>query len=92
LIAEVTDGLGTMAQVNYPYETNFTRYLPANPVKTACVNGQVDQKSDDDGYVAGLGKAFKVYNGDGCFSLKPHSGSDSGWGYQCCIEMVMPIA
>ena len=30
------DGLGTMAMVNYPYATNFTANIPANPVKAAC--------------------------------------------------------
>ena len=47
LINEINDSLGTMAQVNYPYDTNFTRFLPGNPVKTACTKGAVTTKTDD---------------------------------------------
>lgn len=32
----VSDSLGTMAMVNYPYETNFTANLPAWPISEAC--------------------------------------------------------
>ena len=39
LLGAISDALGTMAQVNYPYDTNFTRFLPGNPVKTACTKG-----------------------------------------------------
>lgn len=93
LIGEISDALGTMAQVNYPYDTNFTRFLPGNPVKTACTNGKVDPASPDDGYVKGLAAAFTVFNGKDCVPLSSTGGGDAnGWGFQCCIEMVMPIA
>ena len=36
IIDVLNDGLGTMAMVNYPYATNFTANIPANPVKAAC--------------------------------------------------------
>jgi lysosomal Pro-X carboxypeptidase len=38
LIATISDSLGTMAMVNYPYETNFVNPLPAWPQKYACSN------------------------------------------------------
>jgi pimeloyl-ACP methyl ester carboxylesterase len=36
LIAYISDSLGTMAMVNYPYPTNFVANLPAWPMKVAC--------------------------------------------------------
>jgi len=36
LIDYLADSLGTMAMVNYPYETNFLNKLPAWPQKYAC--------------------------------------------------------
>lgn len=36
LIATISDSLGTMAMVNYPYPTNFVAPLPAWPVKAGC--------------------------------------------------------
>ena len=36
LIATLSDGLGTMAMVNYPYPTTFVMNLPAWPMQKAC--------------------------------------------------------
>jgi lysosomal Pro-X carboxypeptidase len=36
LIDTVSDSIGTMAMVNYPYETNFVNPLPEWPQKVAC--------------------------------------------------------
>lgn len=38
LIYMISDNLGTMAMVNYPYATNFVKNLPAWPVKASCYN------------------------------------------------------
>ena len=36
LIASISDMIGTMSMVNYPYPTNFVADLPAWPIKAAC--------------------------------------------------------
>ena len=36
LIGYISDSIGTMAMVNYPYETNFVNPLPAWPIKAGC--------------------------------------------------------
>ena len=34
----LSDNLGSMAMVNYPYETSFLHPLPAWPLNTSCQN------------------------------------------------------
>jgi hypothetical protein len=36
IIKKATSSIGKLPMVNYPYETNFLRKLPANPVAYAC--------------------------------------------------------
>lgn len=36
LIGLLSDSIGTMAMVNYPYATNFVNPLPAWPIKAGC--------------------------------------------------------
>lgn len=45
LIDEISDSLGTMAMVNYPYETNFVNPLPAWPQQAACKMATTPPKS-----------------------------------------------
>jgi hypothetical protein len=42
LMGVISDGIGTMAMVNYPYDTQFIGTLPANPVSVACEKGVVN--------------------------------------------------
>ncbi|XP_040381558.1 lysosomal Pro-X carboxypeptidase isoform X2 [Oryza brachyantha] len=83
------------AMVDYPTPANFLMNLPAYPVKEMC--------KIIDGFPAGadiVDKAFAAaslyynYTGDQtCFELE--DGGDphglSGWGWQACTEMVMPM-
>ena len=36
LIGTISDSIGTMSMVNYPYATNFVNVLPAWPIKAGC--------------------------------------------------------
>uniref|UniRef100_A0A0E0HU62 Lysosomal Pro-X carboxypeptidase n=1 Tax=Oryza nivara TaxID=4536 RepID=A0A0E0HU62_ORYNI len=83
------------AMVDYPTPANFLMNLPAYPIKEMC--------KIIDGFPAGadiVDKAFAAaslyynYTGDqACFQLE--DGEDphglSGWGWQACTEMVMPM-
>uniref|UniRef100_A0A0E0E4E1 Lysosomal Pro-X carboxypeptidase n=1 Tax=Oryza meridionalis TaxID=40149 RepID=A0A0E0E4E1_9ORYZ len=83
------------AMVDYPTPANFLMNLPAYPIKEMC--------KIIDGFPAGadiVDKAFAAaslyynYTGDQtCFQLE--DGEDphglSGWGWQACTEMVMPM-
>ena len=46
LIDVLTNGIGTMAMVNYPYASNFVANLPANPVKLGCQNAKFLNATD----------------------------------------------
>jgi len=47
LIEEMSDSIGTMAMVNYPYETNFLNPLPAWPQKEGCKAAKTAAKDMD---------------------------------------------
>jgi len=57
IIDVLNDGLGTMAMVNYPYATNFTANIPANPVKAACAAAAAVTPSDPENL-----EDFSVFN------------------------------
>ncbi|KAL5199633.1 hypothetical protein ABZP36_020836 [Zizania latifolia] len=83
------------AMVDYPTPANFLMNLPAYPIKEMC--------KIIDGFPAGadiVDKAFAAaslyynYTGDQtCFKIE--DGGDphglSGWGWQACTEMIMPM-
>ena len=95
LIGIMSDSLGTMAMVNYPYPTNFVNPLPAWPMMEACVQAKTFPPSSGPGEgesvfnftnVMALQRAANVfYNHTGqeaCLDIKEEqsSGLDtSGW-------------
>ncbi|KAK6944380.1 Peptidase S28 [Dillenia turbinata] len=82
--------------VNYPTEANFMMPLPAYPVEEMC-------KIIDDfppgatKLVRAFAAASLYYNYTGtekCFDIENGTddhGSDDGWGWQACTELIMPM-
>ncbi|KAK0161866.1 hypothetical protein PV327_008271 [Microctonus hyperodae] len=85
-----------LAMVDYPYESNFLAPLPPYPIYEFCKYLSNDTKSDKELLLA-LNRAVHVYaNYTGqttCIETEdaaPDLGT-SGWNYQACTEMVMPM-
>ncbi|XP_068653886.1 uncharacterized protein [Aristolochia californica] len=95
---ELSDWLSSaysyLAMVDYPYPSAFLMPLPANPIKEVC------QKIDSlpsganilDRIFAGA-SIYYNYTGDvSCFDLSDDPHGMSGWDWQACTEMVMPLS
>uniref|UniRef100_A0A0K0EPN7 Lysosomal Pro-X carboxypeptidase n=1 Tax=Strongyloides stercoralis TaxID=6248 RepID=A0A0K0EPN7_STRER len=103
LIDNFKDTLGTMAMVDYPYESNFLSPLPASPVKEACKYFEGSEKFDDKTLVTSMYKVLNLYynytgkvsnlcvNPDACSGPFSGLGDVIGWTWQACTEMIMPM-
>ncbi|KAL8160355.1 hypothetical protein V2J09_001892 [Rumex salicifolius] len=84
-----------LAMVNYPYPADFLKPLPGHPVKEVCRN--IDAATDGHSILEKIFAGASVfYNYTGtvnCFEVgdDPH-GMTSGWNWQACTEMVMPMS
>ncbi|XP_047985262.1 lysosomal Pro-X carboxypeptidase [Leguminivora glycinivorella] len=97
LIDFIGNMYGTLAMVNYPFASDFLMPLPANPVRVVCQ--YLNETLKGQALLEGIGKMLQVYanyNGSSkCVDYK--KGEDlgnldaSGWNYQACTEMVMPM-
>uniref|UniRef100_A0A5S6QIY8 Lysosomal Pro-X carboxypeptidase n=1 Tax=Trichuris muris TaxID=70415 RepID=A0A5S6QIY8_TRIMR len=97
LVNWLSDIYGTLAMVNYPYETDFLNPVPGWPVKMAC-NYLSDTKAASVELLNNIYKAVSVYlNYTGtvlCNKLESNYGSSVNaelWEYQTCTEMMMPM-
>ncbi|XP_022117650.1 lysosomal Pro-X carboxypeptidase [Pieris rapae] len=87
----------TLAMVNYPFPSDFLVSLPARPVRVVCQ--YLNETLDGDKLLEGIGKVLQVFtNYDGKSSCVDYKkGNDygnldaSGWDYQACTEMIMPM-
>ncbi|CAK1544360.1 unnamed protein product [Leptosia nina] len=87
----------TLAMVNYPFPSDFLVSLPAQPVRVVCQF--LNESLTDEKLLEGIGKVLQTFtNYDGKSSCVDYKkGSDygnldaSGWDYQACTEMIMPM-
>lgn len=84
-----------LAMVNYPYPADFLNPLPGNPVKEVCrnIDAAPDGNSTLEKIFAGVSVFYNYTGAVKCFELgdDPH-GMTSGWDWQACTEMVMPMS
>ncbi|KAG2408502.1 uncharacterized protein HKW66_Vig0033240 [Vigna angularis] len=80
--------------VNYPYPSDFLMTLPGHPIREVCKR--------IDGAPAGTNILERIYEGvnvyynytgkEKCFELDDDPHGMSGWDWQACTEMVMPMS
>lgn len=83
-----------VAMVDYPFPADFLQDLPAFPIKEMCK--ALDSVGGGSNGLAGIAAAMNVYyNYSGklsCFDLNDDPHGLSGWDWQSCTEMVMPLS
>eukprot|EP00252_Welwitschia_mirabilis_P023507 TRINITY_DN665_c0_g1_i1.p1 TRINITY_DN665_c0_g1~~TRINITY_DN665_c0_g1_i1.p1 ORF type:complete len:505 (+),score=77.57 TRINITY_DN665_c0_g1_i1:286-1800(+) len=83
-----------LAMANYPYAANFLMPLPAHPIKEVCKAIDSFGNSTDllEQIFAGV-SIYYNYSGDAeCFDIDDDPHGESGWNWQACTEMVMPMS
>lgn len=74
---------GDIAMANYPYETDFIKPLPANPVDVVCEVLLDSEARDEEEFIIALAKAISVYtNYTGTTVCNDLTGNDSKLGEQ----------
>lgn len=102
LIEVVSDNLGGMAMVNYPYATSFLQPLPAWPLNASCQNasglldGDATATDFNFGNIKRLAAMNFIWQGDQCLQLYDETDADavldgSAWEIQTCHELPMPL-
>ncbi|XP_020676664.1 lysosomal Pro-X carboxypeptidase [Dendrobium catenatum] len=83
-----------LAMVDYPYASSFLMPLPANPIKEVCK--KIDDFPDGtdilDRVFAGVSIYYNYTGSVDCFDLEDDPHGMSGWDWQACTEMVMPLS
>ncbi|KVH92408.1 hypothetical protein Ccrd_005543 [Cynara cardunculus var. scolymus] len=83
-----------LAMVDYPYPSEFLMPLPAYPIKEVCK--EIDNLPDGTSVLDRIFKGISVYynyTGEAdCFQLDDDPHGMSGWNWQACTEMVMPMS
>lgn len=87
----------TLAASNYPYETDYSRALPAEPVNYICGFLGGDNMNDAE-IIEAIGKVLDTFVNYGdttnCINYKAGisggSHATGAWGYQRCTEIVLP--
>ncbi|KAE9607941.1 putative lysosomal Pro-Xaa carboxypeptidase [Lupinus albus] len=83
-----------LAMVNYPYPAEFMMPLPGHPIKEVC--RRIDGGSHGTSILERIYEGVNVYynyTGEAkCFELDDDPHGLSGWNWQACTEMVMPMS
>lgn len=83
-----------LAMVNYPYPSDFLMSLPGHPIREVC--RRIDSAADGTSVLDRIFNGVTVYyNYSGtvdCFKLDDDPHGMSGWQWQACTEMVMPMS
>ncbi|CAG9855549.1 unnamed protein product [Phyllotreta striolata] len=97
LVGWYSEILVNMAMVNYPYPTNFLTNLPAYPILQFCSTLDSYTWSDDYSLLKSIGDSLQIYTNytksAKCNDINETSSNvgESGWDFQACTEMVMPM-
>ncbi|XP_058081778.1 uncharacterized protein LOC131229781 isoform X1 [Magnolia sinica] len=95
---ELSDWLSSaysfLAMVDYPYPSSFMMPLPAYPIKEVC--SKIDSYPNGTDVLERIFAGVSIYynyTGDvKCFDLGDDPHGMSGWDWQACTEMVMPMS
>lgn len=83
-----------LAMVDYPYPSGFMMPLPGNPIKEVC--RKIDNHPEGTSILERIFEGVSIYyNYTGtvdCFDLGDDPHGMSGWDWQACTEMVMPMS
>ncbi|PSS21024.1 Lysosomal Pro-X carboxypeptidase [Actinidia chinensis var. chinensis] len=83
------------SMVNYPTEANFMMPLPAYPVQAMCkiIDGFSTRATKISKVFAAASMYYNYSQTEKCFDLENETDAHglSGWGWQACTEMVMPM-
>ncbi|KAJ3696160.1 hypothetical protein LUZ60_001537 [Juncus effusus] len=94
LIDWIDSAYSYLAMANYPYAANFLMPLPGNPIKEVCK--KIDDESEGKTLIERIYSGVNIYynyTGDNkCFDLNDDPHGMSGWDWQACTEMVMPMS
>lgn len=83
-----------LAMVNYPYPADFMMPLPGHPIKEVCrrIDSAPPGTSVLDRVFYGVSVYYNYTGSVECFDLDDDPHGLSGWQWQACTEMVMPMA
>ncbi|MED6185790.1 hypothetical protein PIB30_060498 [Stylosanthes scabra] len=88
------DAYGYLAMVDYPYPASFMMPLPGHPIKEVCkrIDGQLAGTSVLERIYDGVNVYYNYTGETKCFELDDDPHGLSGWNWQACTEMVMPMS
>ncbi|KAK4764942.1 hypothetical protein SAY86_026032 [Trapa natans] len=94
LVDWLSSAYSYLAMVDYPYPSNFLMPLPGHPIREVC--NKIDNASDGSTILERIFEGVSLYynyTGDvSCFELDDDPHGMSGWDWQACTEMVMPMS